>query len=91
MLKYKGKILNVDDNLIRQHGEYYPSPLQEWRIENYIRQKAKDKDSDIKKIMEKYTDDQIVSFIEDGLETEILFRSTPSENINLSIKNPKLH
>lgn len=91
MLKFKGRTYDVSDELIKEHGKYYKTPVEDWRIENYIRQKTKDRDGDIEDILDRFGNDKITDSIEEGLATETEFRSGSRGEPSLSIKNPKLH
>ena len=91
MLKFKGRTYDVSDELIKKHGKYYNSPLEDWRIENYVRQREKNIDGNIEDILDDLSSDTVVSYIESGLKNEIAVKNISADKVVCQIENPKFH
>ena len=83
-----GKCINVEPRLLQAHEHYHGERLPDWRIENYIRQALKDKDTPIIQLAGSLSDSEISVIIENGLKTELAVLKTPAVNYIYGERNP---
>ena len=87
---FNNRKIAIDKSLLETFEEYYGTELPNWRIENYIRQRVFDAETDLDILLKSLSDAELSKIVMLGIRNEISAKDGFDDTASCMIENPHI-